>query len=794
MTLRIAVVPILTAALLPTMADAQVNVDEPVRFDGHAVVRASIETPKDLRVMGAITDDVWSHGVGFGEVDFRIEPDALTVLDETGIEYRILIDDVQAVIDEQMGGNQIQGNFFDDYRTRAEIEARMNDLELARPDLAEVIDIGDSIQGRDIFAIKITSSTGSNKPAVVLNYTQHAREWISAASGIYLADYLVNNYGIDSNTTALMDAVEFYIIPISNPDGYEYTWSSNRLWRKNRRNNGNGTTGVDLNRNWGRGWGGEGSSGSGDSDIYRGTSAFSEPETQALRDLMLSLPNFAAHMDVHSYSQLVLQPYGYTSNLPPDHAELDELGGLINDAMEAPFGLQFVHGPIYTTIYPASGNAVDWAYQDGGALSFSPELRDEGQFGFLLPPEQIVDGATEAMAGALELAKWVSVQLRFSFPSGLPAYVTPDTSTPIQINIDPANGGTYQSGSGLLFTRVNGGSYTSSPLASLGGNLYEGTLPATACGDTLDFYFEAQTTGGVVQRTPTGAPAEYYSTVSSDVETVFADDFESNTGWSVTNIALEDGPWQRGIPADGDRGDPAADFDGSGQCYVTDNQAGNSDVDGGPTRLTSPSIDLSGGDATIRYARWMYNDDLDADRLTTEVSNDDGNNWVFVDDVQNTSGWEVHEFLVSDYVAPTSVVRVRFSATDNPNDSVTEAGIDAFEVIRISCDGGGGNDLTLNIGPLVGGQNGQFDVTDGRPNELTYLVYSLAGLGNTYVPALDVTLDLRNPKLATDATATDANGDVSWTLPVPPAASGRTVWFQAAQFQDTSNTVEVIAQ
>lgn len=98
--------------------------------------------------------------------------------------------------------------------------------------------------------------------------------------------------------------------------------------------------------------------------------------------------------------------------------------------------------------------------------------------------------------------------------------------------------------------------------------------------------------------------------------------------------------------------------------------------------------------------------------------------------------------------------------------------------------------MTLAVGPLNAGQNGQFDVTDANPNELTYLAYSIRGLGSTYVPGLNVTLDLRSPVQAGNARRADGSGSVSWTLPIPPNASGRTVWFQAAQFENKSNVVE----
>src|SRR5690606_2987818 len=137
------------------------------------------------------------------------------------------------------------------------------------------------IQGREIFEVKITGPGGGSKPKVVLNGCQHAREWLSPMSVCWAAEQLALGDGVDGQITALLDSVEVHLIPVVNPDGYEFSHDLSRYWRKNRRNNGDGTFGVDLNRNWAYQFGGASSSGSGSSEEYRGTAAFSEPETAA---------------------------------------------------------------------------------------------------------------------------------------------------------------------------------------------------------------------------------------------------------------------------------------------------------------------------------------------------------------------------------------------------------------------------------------------------------------------------------------------------------------------------------
>jgi hypothetical protein len=166
-------------------------------------------------------------------------------------------------------------------------------------------------------------------------------------------------------------------------------------------------------------------------------------------------------------------------------------------------------------------------------------------------------------------------------------------------------------------------------------------------------------------------------------------DFESDPGWSVENIDLSDGGWSRGVPVGGgDRGDPSSDFDGSGQCWLTDNVDGNSDVDGGPTRLTSTTMDLSAStDPIFSYARWFTRDDNEGDdSFTVEFSDDNGGSWTLAESTSTgASAWVESSIRVLDHVSLTSGFRVRFSTWDNPNNSVVEAGVDALRIDELVC-------------------------------------------------------------------------------------------------------------
>lgn len=290
-----------------------------------------------------------------------------------------------------------------------------------------------------------------------------------------------------------------------------------------------------------------------------------------------------------------------------------------------------------------------------------------------------------------------------------------------------------------LFTRVDGGAFTQSVLTPIGGELYTTSISAPACDETLEFYFQAQGTGGSIVRVPAGAPAQLLSVVSGTQVVALDDSFETDLGWTVSGNAT-DGQWERGVPVNGDRGDPVADADGSGQCFVTDNISGNSDVDNGQTVLTSPVLDTTGG-ATISWSYWLNDIPTGAlgaeDNLTVEFS-PNGIVWQQVAQYGSaSSSWRTDSFEVPS--PGFANARIRFIAADNSPGDVVEAGVDAVRVDAFNCvdvvdtcpadlNGSGAVDISdlLQLLAVFDTASGQGDVNDDSVTDISDLLALLA--------------------------------------------------------------------
>ncbi len=696
---------LVSTCIFAAAQDALPPQDAPVDYTGHALVEVTLNTPAQLEQMLEISQHFWSCSPHLGDVPFSVSPQQMEALRASGLPFRIIEPDIQRMIDHERAAlAQRGGPWFENYHPYDEVSDYVNTLVALRPDLAGRISLGQSIQGRDIFGIRITGpGAPPDRPAVLYNGCQHAREWVAVMVPMYIADRLIRTYDTDPQVRALVDSAVFYIVPIVNPDGYVYTWGPDRLWRKNRRNNGGGSYGVDNNRNWGYQWGGSGSSGSPDSETYRGTAPFSEPETAAMRDFIIAHPEIAAHIDFHSYSQLILSPWGYSTGEPPepDRTVFRTLNDQMAAAILSVHGETYIDGPTGQTLYLAAGCSLDWSYGDQGILAWTIELRpDSANPGFILPASEIIPTCEENFAAITVLTEYVSFLLAFDFPDGLPGYVPSDAGRDLSVIIRELRG-SLEPGSPRQFVRVDGGAFVETPLVSLGGDLYQATLPAANCGAAIEYYFQAETTGGSIVRSPLDAPATLHAADVLDETLIFEDDIELDRGWTVgaPGDDATTGIWGRMNP-EGTAAQPEDDHTPAPGviCYVTDGRAGTGvgtyDIDGGQTTLLSPVLDLTGSpEAVVSYWRWFSNNQgasANEDIFRIDVTAD-GANWVNAETVgpagaEAGGGWYYHEFRVADFVTPSAAVRVRFVAADEGSGSIVEAAVDDFRVASLGCD------------------------------------------------------------------------------------------------------------
>jgi hypothetical protein len=283
------------------------------------------------------------------------------------------------------------------YHTFAEMESLITTWESDFPAICDVFTIGSSIEARTIYAIKISDNVSvdeTDEAEVLFIGNHHAREVMSVEIPLLFAEYLLVNYGSDPTVTARVDTREIYFVPMLNPDGHVYVelnhgGASGSWWRKNRRVNSDASIGVDLNRNYAYGFAHDdiGSSGIMSSITYRGEYAFSEPETQVIRDFVNSR-EFTMWLSYHSYGELLLYPWGFIPENTPDHNVYSRLGELLT-ASNGYFAGNLANGAIYAV----NGDSDDWGYGEQATkkkiFAFTPEVNSSAQGGFG-PPDSLI--------------------------------------------------------------------------------------------------------------------------------------------------------------------------------------------------------------------------------------------------------------------------------------------------------------------------------------------------------------------------------------------------------------------
>jgi hypothetical protein len=349
------------------------------RYPSSGTERPSIRilvTPLDKTAFREIVrsdmDVTEIHG---NHLDLLVTPAQLAEIQAGGNAVEIVTPDVHASTPLRGGG------WLPEYMSYTEAVAALNGFASTYPSLTALSSIGTSIEGRTLWALKISDNAAvdEGEPEVLVMGNHHAREVISVIIPIALADSLLSNYGSDPTFTQWVDERETWIVPVVNPDGLVYVETSDLFWRKNRRPNGGGSFGVDPNRNYAYQWGHDnnGSSASPSSETYRGTAPASEPEIAAIQNFVDSR-QFVFSVSYHSYSNLVLWGPGYKPALPEDQDLFVGYGELATAANGYLPG-----NPASGAIYITNGDADDWLYHSPShakIFAITPEIGSSSDY------------------------------------------------------------------------------------------------------------------------------------------------------------------------------------------------------------------------------------------------------------------------------------------------------------------------------------------------------------------------------------------------------------------------------
>ncbi|CAM9425525.1 unnamed protein product [Ectocarpus fasciculatus] len=396
-----------------------------VSYSGSSVLRcraesrAQLDFLHDLELKNDLGLDFWQEAKNLNSpVDMLVSGSRRAALEalmqQNKIDCTTMIEDVEARVrseqKESSARSSSAASYFESYHDYEEVHAYIDSLAAEFPALAVTSSIGQTYYGKAQRLITMSTDPSAGKPILWFDGGLHAREWITVATVTYLSDFLLRGYGSDADATFLLDTFDVMICPILNVDGYDYTWTTDRMWRKTLSpNDSSKCNGTDPNRNWDFHWGEAGSSPVGCSDSYQGPSAASEIEVQNVQNYLFdNKDKLAGYINFHSYSQDWMSPWGYTDELPPDYDTQNALSEAAVAAIKATHGKTYEYGLIATTVYPASGSSADYVYGVCGVkYSYGVELRDTGEYGFMLPPDQIVPSGEEIWAAIIAMAKYI---------------------------------------------------------------------------------------------------------------------------------------------------------------------------------------------------------------------------------------------------------------------------------------------------------------------------------------------------------------------------------------------------
>lgn len=820
------ILPFLLAAV-PALPQDVPRLTAPAQHMVHVEV-----TPRTLRRLTSLDLDVAKLDLVASHAEVIVTEEELAQLATTGLNHQVVIRDLATYYAERLasdpGSGPAAGSYggwlsppfgnggMGGYYTLNQIGSVLDQMRASYPNLISAKQsMGNSLEGRPIWWVRISDNpdTDENEPEVRFDSLHHAREPQGMQCNLWFMLYLLEEYGSDPLATYLVDNREIYCVPCVNPDGYEYNRQQNPggggLWRKNRRNNGGGSFGVDLNRNYPYNWGydNNGSSSNPDSETYRGASAASEPEIQAMT-AFISARDFETALSIHTYGNYWLAPWGFDEQYPGNWNHYDEVGALVT-AVNG-----YEHGPGSIVLYEANGVTFDYDHGQHGTLSWTPEIGSSND-GFWPSQSRIIplaqDNELAFIRTALAGGPWI-VGESLSVVDVGDGDGDFEVNEPVELTAVLRNSGTVvastvdltltSSSPWLSITQPNASAGPISSFSS-GANalpLAMVILPGAPEGTALDFVVEV-TIDGWTQY----LPGELV--IGSEI-TLASYDFEgSNQGWSVGNPNdASTGEWTRVNPI-GTDAQPEDDHSVSGtQCFVTGQGSnggsiGENDVDGGYTTLVSPIWDLDGAlNPRITYWRWYSNDKgsaPNADILEIDISNDGGSNWVSAEVVGpsgagSNGGWYEATIDVASLVTPTSQVRMRVTASDLNSGSIVEAALD--DVVVTYFEGSScaqpANYCTSTFNssglPAFMGWSGSIDADDDAftlnvsqtpANKFGLFFY---GPGQQQTALGDGFLCVDGSLVRFDAVVTSGAGTASWQvdLPAEGITNGDTLNFQ----------------
>ncbi|XGW21153.1 hypothetical protein V3C99_004253 [Haemonchus contortus] len=472
------------ALVLSFVAIGDASLNDELPEDKFVVLRASPTTMEHLEIIRELHDNMHEYDLDFWLTPHSIDHKADIMVRETGlswltnvltnnsIPFLVTIPDVkQLILDREHkplapsssfakrlndeGGNKARYGL-GEYHSYNHIVSWMEDIQRNYPDKAMVITIGMTEEGRPIKGIKIgTGVYRTDKRVFWIDGGIHAREWAAVHTVAYVIDRLIADYDTDPLVRQAVDQLNFYIFPVLNPDGYEYSRSGVspmiRLWRKNRSSmickkdqwfRERCCGGVDLNRNFDWFWGEIGSSSDRCSEIYQGKSPFSESESRAVRDVMMS-PELRGKVDafltLHTYSQMWIHPFSHQrKTVPEDISDIEQVGRKAIGALESVYGTKYRFGTGADILYPSSGGSDDWAKGKGGVkYVYLMELRpsEEVWDGFILDSRQLIPTGRETWAGIKVVIEAVLKLRRGSFEDNqglIPSPSGSESSPPVE--------------------------------------------------------------------------------------------------------------------------------------------------------------------------------------------------------------------------------------------------------------------------------------------------------------------------------------------------------------------------